>query len=129
MKRFKPYLPPAALLLALLALSLWNSRAMTAQTDSLRAQLLQVEELAQSENWPAAKTLLAGSYGDWSAHQTYLHIVTAHSAVDDTEALYRRAAAFAETEELAEFQAELAALNHQLSLLAEMEQFNIKNVL
>lgn len=128
MKR-NPYLPPAALLLALLALCLWNSRVMTAQTNTLDNQLRQVETQAESARWPAAKAALADSYADWSAHQTYLHIVTAHATVDDAEAMYRRAAAYAEAEALAEFRVVLADLRHQLRLLSEMERFSIKNVL
>lgn len=54
--------------------------------------------------------VLTDSYTDWSGKQTYLHIVTEHDAVDDAEAMYRRAMAFAATRELTEFRAELADL-------------------
>ena len=60
---------------------------------------------------------------------TYLHIVTEHDAINDAEAMYRRALAFAATRESTEFRAELADLRDQLRLLAEMERFSIKNVL
>ena len=72
---------------------------------------------------------LAGSYDDWSESQTYLHIVARHDTVDDAEAMYRRAIAFGETEELSEFHAELSDLRDQLRLIAEMEALNIRNVL
>ena len=49
--------------------------------------------------------------------------------MDDAEAMYRRCAAFAAAEEPSEFRAELADLDDQLRLLAEMERFSIKNVL
>ena len=52
-----------------------------------------------------------------------------HDAVDGAEAMFRRAEAFAETEELSEFRAELADLTSQLRLLAEMERLSIKNIL
>ena len=52
-----------------------------------------------------------------------------HDAVDDAEAMYRRAIAFGETEELSEFHAELSDLRDQLRLIAEMEALNIRNVL
>lgn len=127
--KWKSYLPPLLLLAALLALSFWNSHVMTVRTDHLRTQLLQTGTLAQAERWDEALELLAASYEDWSAHQTYLHIVTEHDAVDDAEAMYCRLAAFGATEEGAEFQAELADLRDQLRLLAEMERFSIKNIL
>ena len=102
---------------------------MTGHTDRWRAQLAQAEALAQAEDFSGAAALLADSYRDWSRHQTYLHIVTEHDAVDDAEAMYRRAMAFAEEQESSEFRAELADLQDQLRLLAEMERFSLKNVL
>ena len=125
----RAYLPPVAVLLSILAFTLWNSANMTAQTDRWRQQLRQAEALAQSESWPEALDALAASYTDWSSHQTYLHIVSQHDAVDDAEAMYRRAQAFAATREVSEFRAELSDLQDQLRLLAEMEQFSIKNIL
>ena len=128
MKRCSWLMPPA-LLAVILAFSLWNSACMTLQTDRWREQLRQADALAQAEDWPEAVNALTASYEDWSDHQTYLHIVTEHDAVDDAEAMYRRAAAFAAAQEPSELRAELADLNDQLRLLAEMERFSIKNVL
>ena len=128
MKRCSWLMPPA-LLAVILAFCLWHSAAMTGHTDRWRAQLAQAEALAQAEDFSGAAALLADSYRDWSRHQTYLHIVTEHDAVDDAEAMYRRCAAFAAAEEPSEFRAELADLDDQLRLLAEMERFSIKNVL
>ena len=128
MKRCSWLMPPA-LLAVILAFCLWNSAAMTGRTDRWRAQLAQAEALAQAEDFSGAAALLADSYRDWSRHQTYLHIVTEHDAVDDAEAMYRRCAAFAAAEEPSELRAELADLDDQLRLLAEMERFSIGNVL
>ena len=58
-----------------------------------------------------------------------LHIVARHDTVDDAEAMYRRALAFAATRELTEFRAEISDLRDQLRLLAETERLDIKNVL
>lgn len=125
----KAYAKPLAVLTAILAFALWNSAAMTSSTDRWRSQLEQVDALAQAGEWPQAVEALMDSYDDWKGRQTYLHIVTEHDAVDDAEAMYRRCLAFAATREITEFRAELADLRDQLRLLAEMEQFNIKNVL
>ena len=100
-------LPPIAVLCALLALSLWNSSHMERQTRRWRAQLQETDRLAQSECWAEALDSLWESYDDWTLRQTYLHIVSHHDAVDDAEAMYRRAMAFAETQEITEFRAEL----------------------
>lgn len=125
----KAYLPPLAVLAAILSFALWNSSAMSAHTDRWREQLRQADALAQAEDWPQAVSALSQSYEDWSTRQTYLHIVSEHDAVDDAEAMYRRAMAFAATQEITEFRAEISDLRDQLRLLAEMEQFTIKNVL
>ena len=120
---------PLAVLGVILAFALWNSRCVTAETDRWREQLRQAELLAQAGEWERAAAALSDSYGDWAARQTYLHIVAEHDAIDGAESMYRRAMAFAATEELSEFRAEVADLRDQLRLLAEMEEFSIGNVL
>ena len=122
-------LPPLAVLVVILAFALWNSAAITNHTQRWRDQLQQVEELAAAENWRSAADALAESYKDWSGSQVYLHIVSEHDAVDDAEAMYQRAQAFAAVRETAEFQAELTDLRDQLRLLSEMEACSIRNIL
>ena len=125
----KGLLLPAALLAAILAFCLWNSAAMTAGAARWRAQLEEADRLAQAGKWEQAAAAIRAGYGDWSSRQTYLHIVTGHDAVDGAEAMYHRSLAFAESREDSELRAELADLRDQLRLLAEMEEFSIKNVL
>ena len=125
----KAFLPPVLLLAALLGVSSLNCRTMENHTARWRSQLQQVQEYAEIQDWPAARAALAGSYADWCGRQTYLHIVAEHDAVDSVEAMYRRAEAFAAEEEPSEFRAELADLRDHLRLLAEMEQFSVKNFL
>lgn len=122
-------LPPIFVLAALLAFSLWNIRHMEGETDRWREQLQGADRLALSGEWAEALDALWESYDDWSHSQTYLHIVSHHDAVDDAEAMYRRALAFAATRELTEFRAEISDLRDQLRLLAETERLDIKNVL
>ena len=122
-------LPPVAVLTLILAFAVWNSSAITEHTQRWREQLRQAEQLAQTNAWESAESVLAESYEDWSGQQVFLHIVSEHDAVDDAEAMYRRAMAFAQEQEPSEFQAEIADLQDQLRLLAEMERFSIKNIL
>lgn len=125
----KSFLAPVLILASLLLGATLNCRSMINYTDQWRTQLEQADTLAAEENWPRAMEVLKQSYESWSKRQTYLHIVAEHAAVDSAEAMYRRAAAFAQTEEPSEFQAELSDLQNQLRLLAEMERFSIKNIL
>lgn len=122
-------LPPLVLLAGLLAFALWNGGRITGDTVRWRTQLEQADTLAQSEDWAGAAAALSESYQDWSGRQTYLHVVSQHSAVDEAEAMFRRCQAFAATQELSEFRAELASLRQQLYLLAEMERFSVRNIL
>ena len=126
MKRF---LAPVLLLAGLLLFSIWNSLYFSRETARWSVQLDTAEVLSLSNRWEAAAAVLDASYQDWAKHQTWLHIATRHDAIDDAEAMYHRAAAFARTQEPSEFQAELADLQAQLRLLAEMERLDIKNIL
>ena len=125
----KGLLIPTALLAAILAFCLWNSAAMAACTARWRAQLEEADRLAQAGDWEGAAAAIRRGYADWSAGQTWLHIVANHDAVDGAEAMYHRALAFAQSREDSELRAELADLRDQLRLLAEMEEFSLRNVL
>lgn len=120
---------PLAVLAVILAFSLWNSAAQSRDAARWQAQLDRADALAQAEDWPGALSALEESYADWSRRQTYLHIVSHHGSLDEAESLYRRCLAFAETEEPAELRSELAALRHQLGMLAETERFSIGNIM
>lgn len=125
-----PYGVPIFILGGIFILSLWNGTKIDQETDRWREQLRQLDsQIAQTEDWSAASLALDKSYQDWSRHQTYLHIAAEHSAVDNAEVLYQRAKAFAQTQELSEFRAEISNLCEQLRLLAEMEQLSIRNIL
>lgn len=125
----RSYFAPVAVLVILLAFSVWNSYYMKAQTQRWSEQLDLAAVAATNENWNSVLNTMESSYKDWSSYQTYLHIVTQHGVVDDAETMYHRAMAFAATEEITEFQAEIADLQDQLRLLAEMERFHLGNIL
>lgn len=125
----RSYLTPLTVLAVLLAFSIWNSSYMKTQTLRWSHQLDLSVEAANQENWGSAHDLIQSGYQDWSSYQTYLHIVTQHGAVDEAESMYHRAMAFAVTEEITEFQAEIADLQDQLRLLSEMERFSLGNIL
>lgn len=85
------------ILAAILVFSLWNSSYMTASTVRWREPAAAGGRPSPVRAWTEAVDTLAGSYDDWSESQTYLHIVARHDTVDDAEAMYRRALAFAAT--------------------------------
>ena len=125
----KPLFRPVCILLVIFVFSLWNSYHIQKNTAHWSETLQQAVSYVQSENWTSAQKALHQSYEDWSHAQTYLHIVLEHDALDDVDAMYRRAFAFTKAKEPQELQAELADLQDQLGLLAEMERLSLENIL
>lgn len=125
----KAILPPVLLLCALLGFSLWNGAVISRETEACSAAVEQARSAAAKDDWSAAESALRRGYDRWQSRQTYLHIVEPHAAVEEAEAMFRRAFAFAGLREDAEFQAETAGLLSQLRVLAEMEQLRIGNIL
>ena len=125
----KKLLLPLAALLSIFLLAAVNGNFIARSTERWQAQISQAEAWAVQTQWDKAITILEASYRDWESAQGFLHIVLEHDAVDNAEAMYHRAIAFALAEEPSEFRAETAHLRTQLHLLAEMEKFSIKNVL
>lgn len=125
----KDYLVPLAILAAVFGFSLWNGTALQKDTARWSAQLQQAVQLIPSKNWDAIEHTLQSSYDDWQTRQAYLRIVLEHDPIDDADAMYRRAFAFAKAQEPKELQAELADLQDQLGLLVEMERLRLENIL
>lgn len=125
----KSYLAPLLLLAAIVTFSLVNCRFIVRSSLVWDEELESAAALASDGDWSGAENALRAGYRAWSAHQTWLHIVVDHDAVDGAEAMYRRAFAFADAQEPSEFQAEIADLRSQIRLLAEMERVSVKNIL
>lgn len=124
----KHWLPPAAILIFLLAFCLWDAAHMQQETSRWCQQLQQADDLAQQENWAEALQILDSSHRDWRSCQIYVHSVSPREAVDDAEAMYHRAMAFAKTEEITEFRAELSDLQDQMRVLADLESFSYRSI-
>ena len=125
----KKLLPPIAALLLLFLLSALNGTVLTHRVEHWQQQISQAENWAYRWQWGQTLAALEESYRDWHNTQVYLHIVLDHTAVDDAEAMYRRARAFALAEEPSEFHAEIAHLHAQLTMMANMERFSLQNIL
>lgn len=122
-------LPPILLLALLAGFAFWNARAVSGFTERWLTQLDQAAAQADAADWTSARETLSSSYTDWQSHCGYLRITANHSTVNAAESMYCRALAFAETEELTEFRAEVAGLRSQLLLMAETERFHPENIL
>ena len=125
----REYLAPLSVLSALLLLSLWNGRAISQKVSHLQQELLQADQFAAEENWPAAEATLQQSYRHWDNTQTFFHIATHHDIVDEAESLYHQAQTHAAEQNSADFRAALTALTVQLQQLSETERCSIRNIL
>ena len=117
----KHWLSPVAVLAALLAFCLWDGQQMKQNTLRWQEQLAQADAMAVHEDWIGALQQLEKSHQDWQTRFLYVHTVSRRDTADSVEGMYQRAIAFAKTEELSEFRAELSDLHNQVRVLAEME--------
>ena len=125
----KSFVIPAAVLAALLALSLWNGQWLTARCESWTAALTAIDNCAEEDAWETAEAQLDTLYENWQQVQTWLHITMEHEALNEAEALFCRAAVLAEEEDSVEFRAHIAELTSALQVLREMQQVRLENVL
>ena len=65
----------------------------------------------------------------WEASANYLYIVVRHSDSDEVAAGFREVGQLLEWQEEAEYTSANARLIEELRLLADMEQFNLRNLL
>lgn len=121
----KLWFPPAVILAGILLFSLWDADQMQNDTDRWCTQLQLADQLAVAEDWNGALETLEDSYLDWQSRWLYLHIVSSRDVADNAESMYLRAMAFAKTEEITEFRAELSDLQNQLRVLRDMESFKL----
>ncbi|MBQ9347819.1 MAG: DUF4363 family protein [Oscillibacter sp.] len=134
-------LPAAAVLLALLAFTLWYAHALSVHAERWTGHLDTVERYARAGEWDAARSALEDSRADWTAVRPYLQAASRHDAVDQADALYGRCTALAEAEagEGVGTDAEididksllpdLAELRRALADLADMEKLCLRNIL
>lgn len=125
----RPLFVSILLLVCLTGFAVWTSHAVGNTALRLSEQLEQTDALADRGDWHEVRDTLAVSYADWQRCHRYLRMVLPHHAVDSAESMYCRAQAFAETEELTEFRAEVAGLRSQLLQMAESERFLAENIL
>ena len=118
-----------ALCAAMFTAALLNSSLISSQTDQWLHDLSKAEQAVDAEEWDDAIKQISESYASWSARQPYLHIVTNHNILDQTEELFHQLLALCDEMDAAEARLHLAALRTQISLLAETEKLAITNIL
>ena len=120
---------PILVLAAVLAAALWTGNYISGETARWSDTLRQADTLAAQERWEEAENAIQQGYDDWNSRQTFLHIVMEHEELDEAESLFAAAFAACSLRDAPDFQATLAQLISQMSLLAETQQVSIKNIL
>ena len=127
MKRF--FWIPFLLLLALFSAALINAAAADSLVKGWCAQLDELQDTAQAEDWDGVRGGLASLHQSWDAHATYFHIILQHDELNEVESLLARADSFAFEQDEGEFRACVAELQSQLRVLSEMQEISIPNIL
>ena len=127
--KMKYFYIPCAILALILALSLYNARAVDGYVTDWCETLSSAQEAADSGDWTAAQVRLSSVHEAWDAAQSYFHTVITHAELDEAEALFAKSDSFLHEHDEAEFRANTAELITQLRLLAEIQEISIKNIL
>ena len=127
MKRF--FWIPFLLLLALFSTTLLNAAVADGLVQGWCAQLDDLQDTAQAEDWPAVHDSLAALHESWDKHTAYFHIVLQHDELNEVESLLARADSFAFEQDEAELRACIAELKSQMLVLSEMQEISIRNIL
>ncbi len=120
---------PAAILAVILLAALADGFVLTRQCEDWSAHVEQIEHAAVQQDWDAARDALESLTGSWEKWQTYLHILIDHDEIDQTEELLSLCQLHMEEKDTATLRVTVSQLRCMFSLLAEIEQLNIKNVL
>lgn len=119
----------AAILMAMLGATLFNSRYLNNLVADFSSKLTAAHQLSAQDNWEAARQLTQQVADHWQEHDFYLHIMLPHRDIDEIHLIFQEVEEYLELEEADQYNAANAKLIAQLGLLAEMEQLNIKNIL
>ncbi len=118
-----------ALLLALLATTLLNSRYIDRTVRTLTDRLDQAYAEATADRWQRAAQLTEQARKLWQSRDVLFHILLPHRDIDAIRLSFREVEQYLSLEEPDQYNAANARLIEQLGLLAEMERLDLKNIL
>ena len=118
----------AALLAAVLAVTLWNARHLEGLTFSLSQDLEKARQLTTQERWDQAEQLVEDARNRWLSHETYLHVTLRHGDTDQIQLDFEEVLRLLQTRETGEDAAASSQLMGRLSLLSEAEQLTLENL-
>ena len=118
------------ILIALSALTLYNTHYLNSYTKEMTTLLKQAEHCAADGDWDAAADKTEAALDRWKCKESYLHTVLQHRDTDNVLLAFQEVRQLiAHQEDGGEYSAANAKLIAQIELLYEMEQLNWKNLL
>ena len=117
------------ILAVVFALALVNGWYLDRLTEEMAHTLEQAQTLAEEGDWAGGRQLTQDALDQWESAANYLYIVVRHSDSDEVSAGFREVGQLLEWQEEAEYASANARLIEELRLLADMEQFSLRNLL
>lgn len=118
-----------SILAVVFAAALANSWYLDHLTEDMAHTLAEAQALAETEDWEGGQKLTAKALEQWEKASDYLYIVVRHSDSDEVAAGFREVGQLLEWKEEAEYTSANARLIEEIRLLADMEQFTLRNLL
>ena len=118
-----------SILAVVFAAALANSWYLDHLTEGMAHTLEEAQALAETEDWEGGQKLTGKALEQWEKASDYLYIVVRHSDSDEVAAGFREVMQLLEWKEEAEYTSANARLIEEIRLLADMEQFTLRNLL
>ena len=125
----KPLWISSALLLLLVLAGSFNSALLSQFQTSLDASLNASCHAAEKGSWQTASAALNEAKGTWEEYEFYLHIISDHSEIGETELLFEQAQVFLLQNDFERYQLSIASLLLQITHLQENQQCRWRNIL
>lgn len=117
------------IMIFMFAAALTNSWYLSQLTEQFTNTLTQAQEAAEKGDWTSAAALTDRVQEQWKQSESYLYVILRHDETDAVGAGLREVRQLLAWKEIPEYTAANARLVEDIRLLAEMEQFNLKNLL
>ena len=118
-----------SMLAAFFCATLGNALYLRSLAGEVSALLVDAEARWLAEDTEDALSLTEEAEALWDSHAAYLHTTLRHSDIDTVHSCFRQTLALLRHEGEGEYAAANAVLLSALKLVAEQEQFTLKNIL
>lgn len=109
--------------------ALVNSWYLAQKADGMTDLLQKAQTKAEDGDWELAQELTAQAQQHWEDSTYYLYVILHHSEADEVQTGFQEVMQLLRWQEEAEYTSANARLISNIQLLAEMEQFTLKNLL